>query len=131
MRFDALDLPDAARQFLTERHLASLTTVRSNGTCHVVPVGFTFDSSATARVITSDGSVKVRNADLADARGAICQLEGRYWLTLEGPIHVSRSPDDVAAAVALYAQRYREPKVNPSRVVLTMWVDRVMGNIRV
>ena len=95
----------------------------------MVPVGFTFDTEASARVITSDGSVKVRNAARPGARAAICQLEGRYWLTLEGPIRVSRDPDDVAAAVALYAQRYRQPKVNPSRVALIMAVDRIMGNI--
>ena len=129
MRFDPLDLPDAALQFVTERHLATLTTLRRDGTAHVVPVGFTLDLRASARVITSDGSVKVRNASMPGARGAICQLEGRYWLTLEGPIRVSRDPADVAGAVALYAQRYRQPKVNPRRVVLILTVDRIMGNI--
>jgi PPOX class probable F420-dependent enzyme len=129
VRFDPFDLPDAALQFVAERHLASLTTLRRDGTAHVVPVGFTLDLEAFARVITSDGSVKVRNASVSGARGAICQLEGRYWLTLEGPIRVSRDPDDVAAAVALYAQRYRQPKVNPKRVALIMTVDRIMGNI--
>ena len=129
MRFDPFDLPDAALQFVAERHLASLTTLRRDGTAHVVPVGFTLDPEAFARVITGDGSVKVRNASIPGARGAICQLEGRYWLTLEGPIRVSRDPDDVTAAVALYAQRYRQPKVNPRRVVLILTVDRIMGNI--
>jgi len=129
MRFDPLDLPDAALAFLAERHLASLTTLRADGTPHVAPVGFTIDGSAVARVITSDGSVKVRNASPADARAALCQVEGRFWLTLEGPIRVSRNPGEVAEAVALYARRYRVPKVNPRRVALLMQVDRVMGNV--
>jgi PPOX class probable F420-dependent enzyme len=129
VRFDPFDLPDAALQFVTERHLASLTTVRRDGTAHVVPVGFTLDPQASARVITSDGSVKVRNASIPGARGAICQLEGRYWLTLEGPIRVSRDPQDVATAVELYGRRYRQPKVNPRRVALIITVDRIMGNI--
>ncbi len=132
MRFDPLDLPDAALEFLAERHLASLTTARPDGTPHVVPVGFTYVSTsatAIARVITSDGSVKVRNASVPGARGALCQIEGRFWLTVEGAVDISDDPRDVAAAVELYAVRYRQPRVNPTRVVLTMAVDRVMGNV--
>ena len=30
-------------QFLRERHLATLTTLRKDGSPHVVPVGFTYD----------------------------------------------------------------------------------------
>ena len=43
MSHDPARLPDGALQFLHERHLATLTTLRSDGTAHVVPVGFTFD----------------------------------------------------------------------------------------
>ena len=53
--------------------------------------------TAIARVITSDGSVKVRNAAAPGARAALCQIEGRFWLTLEGPVDISRDPNDVAA----------------------------------
>ncbi len=132
MRFDPLDLPHAALTFLAERHLASLTTTRADGTAHVVPVGFTFgpaDGVAAARVITNDGSVKVRNASRPSARAALCQINGRFWLTLEGSVRVARDPEEVAAAVELYAGRYRQPRVNPTRVVLVMTIDRVMGNI--
>lgn len=134
MRLDPHALPDAALSFLTERHLASLTTARRDGTPHVVPVGFTFDAAtAIARVITNDGSVKVRNAErLADGeagRGALCQIDGRFWLTLEGSLRVSRDVDEVADAVERYAGRYRQPRVNPTRVVVLMTVDRIMGNI--
>ncbi|SDO25592.1 Pyridoxamine 5'-phosphate oxidase [Nakamurella panacisegetis] len=128
MKFDPLDLPDAARVFLTERHLASLITLRVTGTPHVVPVGFTY-LDGIARVITNDGSIKVRNASRVGARAALNQIDGRFWLTLEGPISVSRDPDDVALAVELYARRYRQPRINPTRVVLLMAVDRIMGNI--
>ena len=42
------------RAFWTERHLCTLTTIRPDGTPHVVPVGVTLDvETATARVITS------------------------------------------------------------------------------
>lgn len=129
MKFDPHDLPDAAREFLTERHLATLTTARADGTPHVVPVGFTFDSAGLARVITDGGSVKVRNAARVSARGALCQLSGRFWLTLEGPVQVLRDPDDVADAVHRYSRRYRVPRVNPERVVIVMTVERMMGNV--
>ena len=128
MRLDPLDLPDAALPLLAERHLASLTTLRADGTPHVVPVGFTW-LDGVARVITNDGSVKVRNASRPGARGALNQIDGRFWLTLEGPVSISRDPDEVALAVELYARRYRPPRVNPTRVVLLMSVDRMMGNI--
>ena len=34
----------------------------------------------------------------------------------------------VADAVERYAQRYRQPRVNPARVVIEISVDRVLGN---
>jgi len=50
------------------------------------------------------------------------------WLTLEGLAWVRSDPDAVADAVARYAQRYREPRPNPTRVVLEVAVDRVLGS---
>ncbi len=129
VRFDPHYLPDAARDFMSERHLASLTTFRADGSAHVVPVGFTFQSPAFAWVITNDGSVKVRNASAAGARGALCQIDGRYWLTLEGSLTVSRDAGQIADAVERYAARYRQPRINPTRVAVRMTIDRVMGNI--
>ncbi len=129
MRFDPAHLPDAALRFMTERHLASLTTSRVDGTAHVVPVGFTYDPLSITRVITNDGTVKVGNASRSGARGVLCQIDGRYWLTLEGPLRVSREPADVADAVDRYAVRYRIPRVNPTRVVILMTVDRIMGHL--
>ncbi len=132
MRFDPLDLPAAVTEFLTERHLASLTTLRVDGTPHVVPVGFTFDPAAVlARIITGGESVKVRNVDrdAGAGRAAVCQIDGRRWLTLEGLITVSRDPAEVADAVDRYSRRYRVPRVNPARVALQLRVDRITGNI--
>ena len=36
--------------------------------------------------------------------------------------------ESVADAVARYAVRYRQPRVNPARVVLEISVDRILGN---
>ena len=134
MPFDLDQLSPGVLEFLTERHLASLTTLRRNGSPHVVAVGFTFDTrSRLARVITSDGSVKARNAerlgpDGAHSRAAVCQVDGRRWLTLEGWASVSRDRDDIADAEQRYAGRYRTPRINPRRVVLTIAVDRILGH---
>ena len=127
MRFDPTDLPADVLEFLRERHLATLTTLRGDGTPHVVPVGFTWDDDAgVARVITSGDSVKARNA-LNGGRAALCQVDGRRWLTLEGAASVLVHPDAVQDAVRRYAQRYRTPRENPARVVLAVKVDRVTG----
>ena len=128
--FDPQALPDAVLAFLTVRHLSTLSTLHADGSPHVVPVGFTFDvTSTTARVITSGGSVKARNAAREGARAALCQVDGGRWLTLSGPIRVLTDAESVAHAERVYAQRYRTPKVNPARVVLLMNVQKIMGRV--
>lgn len=115
--------------FLTERHLATLTTLRADGSPHVVPVGVTFDpGTRTARVITSGTSAKARNVRAGQQRVAVCQVDGRRWVSLEGTAVVRDDAASVADAEARYAQRYRTPRVNPARVVLEISVDRVLGN---
>jgi PPOX class probable F420-dependent enzyme len=115
--------------FLTERHLATLTTLRPDGTPHVVPVGFTFDAATrTARVITSGTSAKARHVRDGRERVAVCQVEGRRWVTLEGAAVVRDDRESVADAEARYARRYRQPRENPLRVVVEISVDRVLGN---
>ncbi len=115
--------------FLAERHLATLTTLRADGTPHVVPVGVTYDPDARlARVITSRTSAKARHVREGQARVAVCQVEGRRWVTLEGAATVRDDAESVAEAVRRYAERYRQPRENPARVVLEIAVDRILGN---
>ncbi len=129
MAHDPHDLAPELLLFLTERHLATLTTLRADGSPHVVPVGVTFDpGTATARVITSGGSAKARHVRDGQARVAVCQVEGRRWVTLEGAAVVRDDAASVADAEARYAQRYRQPRENPARVVIEISVDRVLGN---
>ena len=119
---------------MTERHLATLTTLRADGSPHVVPVGFTWDPDAgVVRITTNDGSVKRKNAerlgpDGTPPRAAVCQVDGGRWMTLEGPITVSREPAEIEEAVRRYTRRYREPSENPSRVVLVITPDKVMSS---
>jgi PPOX class probable F420-dependent enzyme len=126
---DPQDIGPGALEFLTERHLATLTTLRPDGSPHVVPVGVTYDAATgTARVITSGTSVKARHVFGGQHRVAVCQVDGRRWLTLEGSAVVRNDPPAVADAVERYARRYRQPRDNPQRVVLEIAVDRILGN---
>lgn len=127
MHLDPAALPASALDFLRERHLATLTTLRPDGSPHVVPVGFTWDDDArVARVITGGASRKARNLD-GGGRAAVCQVDGWRWISLEGPARVLRGPQDVADAERRYAERYRTPRENPTRVVLEIAVERVLG----
>lgn len=114
---------------MTERHLATLTTLRGDGSPHTVPVGFTYDDAADAAlVITDGGSVKARNVRRSAAGlVTLCQVDGRRWLTIEGTATIDADADAVAAAEHRYAQRYRVPRPNPTRVVLRVRVERLVG----
>jgi PPOX class probable F420-dependent enzyme len=116
-------------EFLSERHLATLTTLRADGSPHVVPVGVTYDAATrTARVITSGTSAKAGHVRSGQRRVAVCQVDGRRWLTLEGTAEVRDDAASVADAERRYAVRYRQPRENPARVVLEISVDRILGN---
>ncbi|WP_281245447.1 pyridoxamine 5'-phosphate oxidase family protein [Geodermatophilus ruber] len=129
MAHDPGTLNPSMLTFLTERHLATLTTLRADGSPHVVPVGVTFDAATrTARVITSGTSAKAHHVRAGQRRVAVCQVDGRRWVTLEGTAVVRDDPASVADAERRYALRYRTPRENPARVVLEISVDRVLGN---
>ncbi|MFJ8696395.1 pyridoxamine 5'-phosphate oxidase family protein [Streptomyces roseolilacinus] len=134
----AIDLcdPDASYvSFWRERHMCTLTTLRPDGTPHVVAVGVTYDpeggGKGVARVITNKNSRKVANVLAAGpdgARVAVCQMDAGRWATLEGRAVVRTEPDAVADAVARYAERYgRTPTPNPDRVVIEIALTRAMG----
>ncbi|WP_333619902.1 TIGR03618 family F420-dependent PPOX class oxidoreductase [Dietzia sp.] len=116
-----------AHEFLEERHLGTLTTQRRDGSPHVTAAGFTFDPvDGTARVICSARSQKAANARRG-GRAVVAQVEGRLWLSLEGPVRLLTSEGEVRRAERLYAARYKNPRPNPLRVVVEIRVDRVLG----
>ncbi|HET6954409.1 MAG TPA: TIGR03618 family F420-dependent PPOX class oxidoreductase [Acidimicrobiales bacterium] len=127
MALDPAALPPAVAGFAAERHLATLTTLRPDGTPHVVPVGFTWDAGAgLVRIITFASSRKVRNL-AAGGRGVVCQVDGGRWLTFEGEATVTAESARVAEAVRHYAERYRQPGERADRVAIEIRVDRAMG----
>lgn len=123
------DLDEAALSFLTERHLASLTTLRRDGSPHVVAVGFTWDNeSALVRVITWESSQKARNVAGQDGgRAVVCQVDRGRWLSLEGMATVTTDAERCRDAERRYAERYRRPKERADRAVIEIAVDRVLG----
>jgi PPOX class probable F420-dependent enzyme len=129
MAYDPANLPDAVTAFLAERHLASLTTLRPDGTLHVVAVGFTWDpDEQLVRVITSAPSRKARNVvEQPGSPAAVCQVDGGRWLTLEGTASVTNDPVRVTEAVNRYRDRYREPRPSTNRVAIEIAVTQVLG----
>lgn len=121
------DITPEMVEFLAQYHLASLTTMRADGSPHVVPVGFSYDhDERIVRVITFASSTKYKNA-LRGGRAVVSQVDGGRWLTLEGTVSGTDDPVRVAKAVAGYAARYREPGERPDRVAIEIAVDRIMG----
>lgn len=127
MALDPHRLDDGVLAFLRERHLATLTTLRADGSPHVVPVGFAYSpTERLVRIISAAGSQKTRNAERG-GRAAVSQVDGGRWVTLEGPVVVRREPDRVDAAERAYAERYQDPRPRDDRVAIEISVDRILG----
>jgi PPOX class probable F420-dependent enzyme len=119
-------LTDVGEQFVTDYHLATLSTLARDESIHVVAVGFTL-VDGIARIITSGPTQKVRNLR-RDPRASIGQVEGARWLSLAGRASILEDAASVDHAVALYTARYRAPRPNPLRVVIAIEVDKLMGS---
>ena len=92
-------------------------------------MGVTYDpATRTALVITSGASAKAGTSGTAAARVAVCQVDGRRWVTPRGR-RGARRPAAVADAVERYAHRYRQPRVNPARVAIEISVDLILGTV--
>jgi len=117
--------------FWRERHLCTVTTLRRDGSPHVVPMGIVLDvEQGLAWGITSGSSQKVANLRSgSDPRVAVCQVDGRRWSTVEGTAEVLDDEASVAEAVRRYAERYRQPRENPARVALRIQITAVIGNV--
>jgi F420H(2)-dependent biliverdin reductase len=127
MAQDITALSPEVLAFLSERHLATLTTLRADGSPHVVPVGFSYDpTDRLVRIITAAGSVKARNA-ARGGRAAVSQVDGPRWLTLEGTVSLATSAAEVQAGESAYASRYQQPRERSDRVVIHIQVDKIMG----
>lgn len=117
-------------RFLADDHIATLTTLRPDGSPHVVAVRFTWDGAAgLARVMTVASSRKARNLLVGPGgRAAVCQADGFRWVTVEGTGVVTDDPERVADGARRYARRYGSPPPNRAGlVVVEIAVDRVLS----
>lgn len=103
-----------------------LSTVARDGAIHQIAVGFTLHDGVV-RIITSDGTQKVRNIE-RDGRATVGQVDGRRWISFVGTAVIERERDAITLAENLYGERYRQPQPNPKRVVIRITVDRVLGS---
>ena len=127
MSIDRPQLTATQNEFVRENILATLTTLRADGSPHVVPVGFTYDPDQNlVRVITFAKSMKARHA-AQGGRAVVSQVDRGRWITIEGAVRLRTEADIVAQAVEAYAGRYRQPKVREDRVVIEIIIDKVMG----
>ena len=126
-----LTFSDELVEFWRERHLCTVTSLRADGSPHVVPMVVVLDpEQGRAWAITSGTSQKVANLRRGlDPRVAVCQVDGRRWSTLEGVAEVRDDEESVAEAVRRYAERYRQPRENPARVAIRIQLSRVLGNV--
>jgi PPOX class probable F420-dependent enzyme len=123
------ELTDELVAFWRERHLCTVTTLRDDGTPHVVPMGVVVDVEARAAwAITSRHSQKVANLR-GNPTIAVCQVDGRRWSTLEGRAVVRDDGPSVSEAVTRYAERYRQPRPNAERVAVRIEITSVIGNV--
>lgn len=120
------ELSEAGVEFVRERHIGTLSTLAPWGGIHAVAVGFTLHEGVL-RIITSRDSQKVRNVR-RDSTATISQVDGARWLAFQADATVHDDPDEVALAVALYAERYRQPRVNPLRVAILLTPVRLLGS---
>ncbi|GGB24369.1 MULTISPECIES: pyridoxamine 5'-phosphate oxidase family protein [Flexivirga] len=120
------------QEFWAERHLATLTTLTSDGRPHTVPVAPVLDADNGAlRILASRRSRKVRNVTEAGDEPwvSVCQVDGRRWCTANGTAEVLTDDESVQHAEKVYAERFRVPRPNPERVVLFVTIDHLIGSL--
>ena len=129
MSLDPRNLTEEVQSFLRERHLASLTLLRPDGSPHVTAVGFTWDEqSQLVRVITWAGSMKSKIlAQTGPRQAVVCQIDGGRWLSLEGTAVVTDDAQRCLEGTDRYAERYRVPQERPDRTVIEIAVEQILG----
>ena len=129
MSLDPQNLTEEVKSFLRERHLASLTLLRPDGSPHVTAVGFTWDEqSQLVRVITWAGSMKSKIlAQTGPSQAVVCQIDGGRWLSLEGTAVVTDDAQRCLEGTDRYAERYRVPQERPDRTVIEIAIEQILG----
>nr|WP_246299421.1 pyridoxamine 5'-phosphate oxidase family protein [Nocardioides panaciterrulae] len=110
-------------EFWAEPRLATLGTVRPDGSPHLVPVKAMRQDEAFW-VLTRRDSVKVRNV-LATGRASLAEHTRTTWVSVEGKARIRYDADLLAAARTAYERRHGNPSTWGD-CVLVVEVDRVL-----
>ena len=63
-----------------------------------------------------------------DQAAGLCQVDGRWWLSLYGTATAHTDPERTAEGVRRYAQRYRPATERDDRVVIEIQVSEIVGS---
>ena len=116
-----LTFPEPLVAFWRERHLCTVTTLRGDGSPHVVPMGIVLDPEAGRRLGRSPPAPRRRSPTCAAAptRGSrSARSTAAAGRRSRARPRCARTRTSVAEAVRRYAERYRQPRENPARVAL-------------
>ena len=108
---------------------SALTTLRPDGTPHVVCVCMMYDPvERMARVIARRGSVKLANLK-TNPRASLFMADGEgRWASFEGRGRVFEDRERVAEAVRRHRERYnKNTSVSPDFVAIEIQVERIIG----
>ena len=128
----------AARQRLSEAHVARLATVDSNGKPHLVPVTFAVDGDTVYFAV--DAKPK-RTTDLQRLRNiavnpSVCLLVDHYeedwsrlwWVRVDGTARVADDHAQSKHAVDLLVSRYPQYlRARPEGPVVAITIHRITG----
>jgi F420H(2)-dependent biliverdin reductase len=121
-----IDLSADEIEFLTTRHLATLTTLRPTGRPTWLPSRSFDPHDGIVRVITSARSQKARNVERS-GRAAVCQVDGPVGSPSRARRWSPPTPSGWRVAVAGFERRYRPARDNPDRAAIEITVERVLG----
>lgn len=116
-------IPDHLDDFWSTPRIATLGTVRADGSPHLVPIHCVRDGGEFL-VLTYLDSVKARNVG-RNAYASLAEHTNSTWVTVEGSARLSEDPRAFERARAAYQNRYGRA-AHFGECVLIIEVDRVL-----
>ena len=116
-------IPSHLHDFWGAPRLATLGTVRADGTPHLVPVK-AMRVAGELLVLTRPETVKVRNVRRT-GWASIAEHTSTLWATVEGRARVCEDEETLATARAAYLERFGRPDTWGT-CVIALSTDRVL-----
>ena len=100
-------IPSHLDDFWSTPRLATMGTVRRDGTAHLVPVKC-MRAGGEFLVLTRPGTLKAGNVRRT-GHASLAEHTSTLWATVEGAARISDEPEVLATARAAYLDRYGRP----------------------